>query len=245
MKVEVFDDPLELAQAAAQHAAQRIRAAIAERGTARILAGAGRAQDAFLQALTALGDVDWGEVELFHLEEFLGVSVHHPASRRKYLFDHLIHPARVGRYHMLDGEFDPERACRVTGAALTHAPIDVAFAGIGPGARLAFNAPPADFQTEKPYLIVRLDEACRREQVEEGWFADPRDVPEQGVSISLRQLMKATTIVCLAPDPGKTEAVKRSVEGAVSPLAPASLLQTHPDVTVYLGRTAAAGRPSC
>lgn len=240
MTTRVFEDSTTLARAAAAQAAGLIRAAIARRGTARIVVATGNSQLAFLDALAAEPGIAWGEVELFHLDEYIGLGVAHPASFRKYLFDHLIHRVCVGRYHLLDGEHDPERTCRMVGAALAAAPVDVAFAGIGENGHLAFNDPPADFATEQPYLIVRLDEACRQQQVGEGWFAMLADVPERAISISVRQLLKAAAIVSVVPDARKAPAVKRCLEGSISPLAPASILRTHPEATVYLDRDSAA-----
>ena len=240
MRIRVFQDKAALARAAAAQAADAIRGALAGRGTARILVATGASQIEFLAALAREPTIDWSHVELFHLDEYVGLGVEHPASFRKYLFERLILPLRIGRYHMLDGENEPERACREVGRELASAPIDVAFAGIGENGHLAFNDPPADFQTEQPYLIVRLDEACRRQQVGEGWFAQLGDVPERAISISVRQLLRAKTIVSVVPDARKAEAVRRCLEGPVSSLAPASVLQTHPDVTAYLDRESAS-----
>lgn len=240
MKTRLFHDKVALGRAAAAQAANVIRAAIRERGKARILAATGNSQLEFLDALTAEPGIAWSEVEMFHLDEYVGLSIEHPASFRKYLFERLINKVRVGRYHLLDGEHDPELTCRVTGEHLNASPIDVAFAGIGENGHLAFNDPPADFATEKPYLIVRLDEACRRQQVGEGWFATLADVPDRAISLSVRQLLKAKTIIVPVPDARKAEAVKRCLEGPISPLSPASILRTHPDATVYLDRHSAA-----
>ena len=240
MKIEIFDDQVALGRAAAARAAELIRAALAARGKARILVATGNSQLAFLDALTREPEVAWGEVEMFHLDEYVGLGIEHPASFRKYLFDRFITKTRVGRYHLLDGVHDPERVCREVGAELGAREVDVAFAGIGENGHLAFNDPPADFQTEKPYLIVRLDEACRQQQVGEGWFPSLAEVPERAITISVRQLLKAKTILCVAPEARKAEAVRRCLKGAVSPLAPASILQTHPDTTVFLDRESAA-----
>jgi len=240
MKIRVFQNKAALGAAAAAQAADLIRRAIAARGTARILVATGRSQFEFLDALTREPGMAWGEVEMFHLDEYIGLSAEHPASFRQYLFARLISKVRVGRYHLLDGEHDPERAARETGAALARLEVDVAFAGIGENGHLAFNDPPADFQTEKPYLIVGLDEACRRQQVGEGWFATLADVPERAISISIRQLLKARALICVVPDARKAEAVRRCLEGPISPLAPASILRTHPDVTLYLDTASAA-----
>ncbi len=240
MKLRLFNDKVALGRAAARQAADLIRGALAARGKARILVATGGSQFEFLDALVQERGIAWGEVEMFHLDEYVGLSLEHPASFRKYLLDRLINRVRVGRYHLLNGELDPERVCRDEGAALAAAPVDVAFAGIGENGHLAFNDPPADFKTEKPYLVVRLDEACRRQQVGEGWFKTLADVPERAISISIRQLLKAKAIVCVVPDARKADAVHRCLEGPISPLAPASILREHPDVTIYLDQHSAA-----
>lgn len=240
LSVRVFSSTVAMAEAAAVHAATRIREAIAEKGTARILAATGASQLDFLAALVRQPEVHWAEVELFHLDEYVGLGVEHPASFRRYLHERLIRPTRLGRYHLLDGVHDPERTCVEQGRELAEAPVDIAFAGIGENGHLAFNDPPADFATERPYLIVRLDEACRRQQVGEGWFPSLADVPDRAISISIRQLLKARTIVAVAPEARKAAAVKRCLEGRISPLAPASILRTHPDATLYLDADSAA-----
>ncbi len=239
MKTRVFADKFALARAAASHAADAIRRAIHERGKARILASARQTSAEFLAALTAAADVSWRDVELFHLDELVGLPAEHPGSSRRYLFDQLIHPVRIGRYHLLDAEHDPDRTCREEGEELRAAPIDVAWASLSENGHLAFNEPPADFSTEKPYGIVRVDETSRRELVREGRFASIAEVPDRAISISLRQLLKATAVLCIATGAEWAEAVKRCVEGPVSPLTPASILQTHADATIYLDRDSA------
>ena len=239
-RLRVFRDSVSLGKAAAIHAADLIRRAIAEKGTARILAATGGSQFTFLEALVQQPDIAWSEVEMFHLDEYVGLSADHPASFRKYLRERFISKTGIGRHHLLDGEHDPEGICRIEGELLAAKPVDVAFAGIGENGHLAFNDPPADFQTEKPYLIVQLDERCRRQQVGEGWFKTIAEVPERAISISIRQLLKAKTIVCCVPDARKAEAVKLCLEGPVSPLAPSSILRTHHDATVYLDQYSAA-----
>ncbi len=235
-----LDDPAELAATAARDAAVRIREAIVTRGRARIVAATGASQVAFLERLVAEPGIDWLLVELFHLDEYIGLPIDHPASFRKYLLDRLIRPAGIARYHLLDGERDPQEVCRQVGARLRKEPIDVAFAGIGENGHLAFNDPPADFHTDEPYLVVRLDERCRRQQVGEGWFAALEDVPETAITMSVRQLLRARAIVCVVPDRRKAEAVRAAVEGAVDPMVPASMLQRHADVSIYLDRDSAS-----
>ena len=240
MNIHIFDSKADLGRAAATHAAALIEQAITASGHARILVATGGSQFEFLDALTALDGVDWSKVEMFHLDEYVGLSIDHPASFRKYLLERFIHKTGITRYHLLDGESPPDRVCRETGAILAAAAVDVAFAGIGENGHLAFNDPPADFTTHEPYLVVSLDEACRLQQVGEGWFNSLAEVPERAISISIRQLLKAKAIVAVVPDLRKAEAVRRCLEGAVDPNAPASILRTHPDVTLYLDRDSAS-----
>ena len=240
MILKVFTDKIQLGQAAAAQAAASINRAIAARGQARIIAATGASQFEFLQALTQTNGLDWSRVEMFHLDEYVGLPVTHPASFRKYLLERLIEPTALAIHHLLDGEGEAQTVCQQVGALIAAAPIDVAFVGIGENGHLAFNDPPADFATEAPYLIVKLDEACRRQQVGEGWFASIEDVPQQAISMSIRQIMKAQEIICIVPDARKAQAVKACLASEVSPRIPASILQQHPCVTIYLDRESSA-----
>lgn len=240
MNIKIFDDKISLGQAAAEQAATALRHAIATNGKARIIAATGMSQFEFLAALIQTPGIDWSKVEMFHLDEYIGMPITHPASFRKYLMERFIEPTGIQTHHLLDGEADPQEVCASVGALIASAPIDVAFVGIGENGHLAFNDPPADFDTEEPYLIVNLDEACRRQQFGEGWFPTLEAVPTQAISMSIRQILKAGEIICIVPDTRKAEAVKACLEGAVSPLAPASILQTHANTTVYLDQNSAA-----
>jgi glucosamine-6-phosphate deaminase len=235
----IFKDKRELGRAAAGQAAAALNSAITERGRARIIAATGASQFEFLDALAGRKDIDWSRVEMFHLDEYVGLSADHPASFRRYLLERLIRPTGIGRYHLLEGDKDPAEVCRRVGEELRSAPIDCAFVGIGENGHLAFNDPPADFETREPYLIVQLDEACRRQQVGEGWFKTLADVPDRAISISVRQLLDSSEIICVVPDARKAEAVRTCIAGPVSPMAPASILQTHPNTTVYLDMASA------
>ena len=240
MVVNVLPDSSAVAGAAAADAAGRVLAAIAARGRARIIAATGASQMDFLARLVREPGVDWRLVEMFHLDEYVGLPIDHPASFRKYLLERLIRPAGIVDYHLLDGEQDPERVCRETGEALAKAPVDVAFVGIGENGHLAFNDPPADFHTETPYILVRLDEACRRQQVGEGWFKNIGEVPATAISMSVRQILKARSLVCVVPDARKANAVRACLEDPIAPEVPASILRTHADVTIYLDRDSAS-----
>lgn len=230
----MFEDSESLSEAAAAQASAALRRAIRDSGNARIIVATGTSQVDFLQELTNARDIDWKRVEMFHLDEYVGLPITHPASFRKYLLERLIHKTGITQYHFLDGNGDLERVIHQVGEALRSAPVDVAFIGIGENGHLAFNDPPANFQTEEPYVLVDLDEACRRQQVGEGWFAHISEVPRQAISMSVRQILKAKEIVCVVPDIRKAQAVKLCLEGEISPMAPASILRTHPATTVYL-----------
>jgi glucosamine-6-phosphate deaminase len=240
MHVRVFSDRQSLARAAAQAAAEHIRSAIAAAGQARIVAATGVSQVAFLESLTKTRDLDWSKVEMFHLDEYVGIPADHPASFRKYLRERLIEPAGLKRFHLLDADRDPVEVCRSVGYELAARPVDVAFVGIGENGHLAFNDPPADFDTEEPYLVVSLDEACRRQQVGEGWFKTVDDVPRRAITMSIRQILKARAIIAVVPEARKAEAVRRCFEGDISPDAPASILRTHADTTLFLDRESSA-----
>ena len=239
MKIEVFEDKLSLGRAAARLAAMAILKACARKGSARIIAATGVSQFEFLDFLTDYPGVDWHKVELFHLDEYLGLAIEHPASFRKYLLERLINRTAIEDFHLLDGEADPADVCHRAGRAVSSAAVDVAFVGIGENGHLAFNDPPADFETEEPYLIVELDEACRQQQVNEGWFGSLAEVPEKAISMSIRQILKSEQIICIVPDARKARAVKDCFEGEITPMAPASILRTHGNIKVFLDQESA------
>ena len=241
MLLKVFNDKVSLGQAAAKQAATAIQGAIAERGRARIIAATAASQLQFLDALTKSAGIDWARVEVFHLDEYIGLPVTHPGSFRKMLLEQLVRKTGINKYHLLDGDApDPSEVVRRVGKQLASAPIDIAFLGIGENGHIAFNDPPADFKTEEPYIIVNLDEACRQQQVGEAWFADISQVPKQAISMSARQILKAKEILAVVPDTRKARAVKSCFEGEISPMAPASILRTHSNATVYLDKNSAS-----
>jgi glucosamine-6-phosphate deaminase len=239
--IRVFDTKGELGQAAAERAAAAIGEAIARVGEARVIAATGASQFEFLDALVATPGIDWGRVEMFHLDEYVGLPETHPASFRRYLRERIVERVRPRVFHFLAGDAgDPAAECRRVGTLLARAPVDVAFVGIGENGHLAFNDPPADFETEEPYLVVELDEACRRQQLGEGWFPGLAEVPRRAISMSIRQILKSREILCVVPDARKARAVRDCLEGEVSPFHPSSILQSHPATTVYLDRDSAA-----
>jgi glucosamine-6-phosphate deaminase len=228
-----------MSAAAARHAAASLRDVIARNGKARIVAATGASQLEFLRQLTSQPDVDWPRVELFHLDEYAGIPETHPASFRRYLRENLIDRTGIRDYHFLDGEGDLDDVRRRIGAELSREPVDVMFAGIGENGHLAFNDPPANFDTVEPYIVVALDEACRKQQVGEGWFASIKDVPTTAISMSVQQIMKAKEMLVVVPDDRKAAAVKAALEGPITPQVPASIIRTHPNVTLYLDEPAA------
>ena|SRR5215469_6083516 len=239
-KVEILADKYSLGQAAADHAARSLRGTLSSQESARLVAATGASQFEFLDALTKAPDIDWSRVEVFHLDEYVGLPSTHPASFRKYLFERLIHKTGITRYYFLDGDGDPHGAITKIGAELQSKPVDMLFAGIGENGHLAFNDPPADFQVAAPYIIVDLDEACRQQQVNEGWFSKVTDVPKKAISMSVRQILRSKEIVVVVPDTRKAPAVKSCLEGEISPMMPASILRTHPNTTIYLDSDSAA-----
>jgi glucosamine-6-phosphate deaminase len=241
MLLKVFSGKASLGKAAADQSARAIRNAIAAHGEARIVAATAASQLEFLVALTRELGIDWQKVEAFHLDEYIGLAVTHPGSFRKMLLEQLIRKTGITRYHLLEGDAsDPIEVTRRVGKELASRPVDIAFLGIGENGHIAFNDPPADFLTEEPYIVVELDEACRRQQVGEAWFADISQVPQRAISMSARQILKAKEILAVVPDRRKAQAIKSCFEGPVSSMAPASILRTHPNVTIYLDEDSAS-----
>jgi glucosamine-6-phosphate deaminase len=240
MLLRVFDDKISLGQAAALQAAAAIRSAVVERGQARVVAASAASQFEFLEALTASPGIQWKHVELFHLDEYIGLPMTHPASFCKFLQERLIGKTGIVHYHLLDGSQDPAEVIREVGEAIASAPIDIAFLGIGENGHIAFNDPPADFEMDEPYITVALDHACRMQQVGEGWFRDLDAVPTHAISMSVRQVLKAREILAVVPDARKAAAIKACFDGAISPMAPSSILRNHPNATVYLDRQSSA-----
>jgi glucosamine-6-phosphate deaminase len=241
MLLRVFHDRAASGQAAARQASAGIRRTIAERGYARIVAATAASQLEFLDTLTKAPGIDWSKVEAFHLDEYIGLPVSHPGSFRKMLLEQLVQKTGIVCYHLLDGDAaNPLEVVSRVGKQLASLPVDIAFLGIGENGHIAFNDPPADFQTEEAYIIVNLDEACRQQQVGEAWFADISQVPKQAISMSIRQILKAKEILAVVPGSRKAPAVKACFESAINPTAPASILRTHPNATVYLDSDSAA-----
>lgn len=241
MHISISSNPRELGKAAASAAAVLIREAIEKNGTANIILATGTSQFETLNQLITAPGIDWDKVVMFHLDEYIGLPVTHAASFRKYLQERFIEkvPALQAAY-LINGEGDAQDECDRLNKLITQHPIDAALVGIGENGHLAFNDPPADFETEQPYIIVELDEPCRKQQSGEGWFATLEDVPRQAISMSVKQIMKSKHIICSVPDERKATAVKNTVEQKVSNLYPASMLQLHANCTLFLDKCSAA-----
>ncbi|MGC9520471.1 MAG: glucosamine-6-phosphate deaminase [Anaerolineae bacterium] len=241
MQILIFERKDEMGAAAAEQTAAWLNAAIAQRGEANLILATGASQFEMLASLVEQ-PVDWSKVTGFHLDEYIGLPESHPASFRRYLKERFVSQVPdLKAFHFVNGEAaDPVAECRRLGALLEGRVIDVACIGIGENGHLAFNDPPADFETEEPFIVVELDETCRRQQLGEGWFPTLADVPKRAISMSIRQIMESQAIVCTVPDARKAEAVRKAVEGPVTNELPASVLQTHPRCVLYLDEASAA-----
>jgi glucosamine-6-phosphate deaminase len=239
--IRILPDKRALGAAAAADAAEILKAALARQGHANVVAATGASQFEFLDALTGTPGIEWRKTAFFHLDEYVGLPETHPASFRRYLKERIVDRVHPGAFHFIKGDAaDPAAECRRLSGLIRDRPVDVAFVGIGENGHLAFNDPPADFETREPYLVVDLDEACRRQQLGEGWFQSLEDVPRRAISMSVAQILKSQRIICVVPDARKARAVQDSVRGGVSPLRPASALQQHGATTVYLDPDSAA-----
>ncbi len=239
MEIVISETKHVLGKKAAQMGAKLIRQAILERGEANIIVATGASQFEMLNNLVK-EDIDWSKVRAFHLDEYIGISETHPASFRKYLKERFVDIVSPKEFIYVNGNIDPNEECIRLGKLISKHPIDLAFVGIGENTHLAFNDPPADFETEKPYLVVTLNEACRLQQMGEGWFKKVGDVPEKAISMSINQIMKSKAIICSVPDLRKAEAVKKTVEGSISPLIPAAIIRRHEAASLYLDNDSAS-----
>ncbi len=240
MQIHISDNPQALGKCAAEFGAARIREVLNRKGEATLIVATGTSQFETLSHLIAAPDLDWSRITAFHLDEYIGIDAEHPASFRRYLRERFVEKVPLKAFHYLNGEGDAVAECRRVGQMIAAQSVDVAFVGIGENGHLAFNDPPADFETREPYLVVELDEACRKQQLGEGWFPTLDSVPRQAISMSVQEIMRADCIVCSVPDERKSTAVANTVEGSVKPEVPASILQGHADMHLYADRAAAA-----
>ena len=241
MEYFVYNTKEELGKEAAKKGASFINQAIKEKGSATIIVATGASQFEMIEALVN-SDIDWSKVEAFHLDEYLGMSITHDASFRKYLKERFVDKVKnMKAFHYIEGDSDDIKGeIKRLNDLISSKSIDVAFVGVGENGHLAFNDPPADFEITDPYIIVDLDQACRKQQMGEGWFPTLQDVPLQAISMSIKQILKSEHIINTVPDERKANAIKCAMEGKVSTLCPASILQTHPSCYWYLDTNSAS-----
>jgi glucosamine-6-phosphate deaminase len=233
MNIIISENKYKLGEKAAEKGAEIIRKAIRERGEANIIVATGASQFEMLAELVKK-DIDWHLVTAFHLDEYIGISETHPASFRKYLKERFVDLVPVKSFYYINGNNDPQEECKRLGDLINIYPIDLAFVGIGENCHLAFNDPPADFETEEAYIVVNLNEDCRRQQMGEGWFAKFDEVPEQAISMSIKQVMKSQVIIASVPDKRKDEAVFNTLYKKISPLFPATIMKNHENAYLFL-----------
>ena len=239
MDIFIADNKMEMGTYAARLGAKLIRDSLAQNEFVNIIVATGASQFEMLDALVK-ADLDWSRIRGFHLDEYLDLPKEHPASFRKYLKERLVDKVPLNEFYYVNGQHEPQAECLRLGQLITQHPITVAFVGIGENGHLAFNDPPADFNTDQPFIVVDLDQACRTQQLNEGWFESLSEVPTKAISMSIKQILKSKHIICTVPDERKAEAVVKSLEGEVTPLVPASVLQTHPQVYMCLDRQSAS-----
>ncbi|QNK59308.1 glucosamine-6-phosphate deaminase [Paenibacillus sp. PAMC21692] len=240
MNIRIFNSADELGEAAAKEASNIMNGKIKENGKVRIVLSTGASQFEFFESFVRQS-IDWSKVEMFHLDEYIGLPVAHAASFRKYLQERFVERVGIGKVHFVNGELEPESHIRQLAEEIARADIDLALIGIGENAHIAFNDPPADFETTDPYLIVNLDDNCKLQQVREGWFASLGDVPNQAISMSVQQIMKAEHIISCVPHGVKAGAIRLALEPGVTPVIPASILKQHKNWTLFLDNESSSG----
>ena len=234
MNINISRTSGEMAQRAAACAAQAISRTIAQNGEARILLSTGESQIEAIRYLTEM-EVEWDKVVMFHLDEYINLAETHKASFRKYLKERFIQVVNPKKAYLVNGEGNVEENIAILTEELEKAPIDVALVGIGENAHIAFNDPPADFETDKAYIIVNLDQTCKQQQVNEVWFGSLDEVPAQAISMTVPQILKSRTIVTIVPGIRKGDAIQKTLSAeTVTNLVPATILKTHPDWNLFL-----------
>lgn len=234
MRVVIASDRPTLGSFVAEQAGKILRERLSQQSRVNLVVATGSSQFEVLSALVTQPDIDWTRVHGFHLDEYLGIGETHPASFCGYLRSRFVSRVPLASFHFLNGLLPAEQLKTEAARAIGDCPIDLMLCGIGENGHLAFNDPPADFDAKEPYLIVKLDEACRRQQVGEGWFDSLESVPQYAISMSVQQIMQAQNILCTVPDRRKAEAVRNAVEGPVTPQVPASILQQHVNTLLAL-----------
>lgn len=239
MKIILSRTAEELGAKAAELAAQVLNSEISKKGHARLLLSTGASQFTTLNELIKQ-DVDWSKVEMFHLDEYIGLSEEHKASFRKYLKERFIKCININKAYLVNGEGNVEDNLLKLTEELRKAPIDVALIGIGVNAHIAFNDPPADFTIEEAYIKVKLDDTCKLQQVEEGWFPSMEDVPREAITMTVHEIMKSKKIITCVPYKAKAQAIKDTLENEVTNKIPASILKSHSDWTLFIDEESAS-----
>ncbi len=240
MEISILADSAELGKKAAGLISQKLNEIITEKGEARMIVSTGSSQFEMFQALVK-ENVDWPRVEVFHLDEYIGLPLTHIASFRKYLYERFINQVPVKKFHSVDVEGNINDCIKDLTTEIHKKPVDLGIIGIGINGHIAFNDPPADFNTHDAYIIVKLDEQCRIQQVDEGWFNTVGDVPGEAVSMSVWQIMRCSTIISVVPHLVKADAVKKTLTGKLTNKVPATILKTHPDWHLFLDKNSASG----
>jgi glucosamine-6-phosphate deaminase len=241
LKVKIFENKNELGKASAIAVAEKLKKAIAEQGFANLILATGASQFQFLEYLQQQ-EIDWKKIIVFHLDEYKDLPITHPASFRKYLKERILGKVQPKQVYYLEGDAgDIDAEVARYEALLKDHPIDVACIGIGENGHIAFNDPPvADFNDPKLVKVVELDEACRKQQLGEGWFPAFDDVPKYALSLTIPAIMRCKHINCVVPDERKAEAVFNTVNAEISTACPATILRQHPDVILYLDKDSAS-----
>ncbi len=239
MKVKLLENSVQLGKEAAKQAAGIIKEAIAAHGKARIVLSTGASQFDFISAFIQ-SDLDWSKVEMFHLDEYVDLPESHPASFRKYLQERFVNFVSLRSAHFVNGEGNVAENIAKLSDELRKQPIDLALIGIGENAHIAFNDPPADLVTQEAYIIVDLDDSCKKQQVGEGWFATLDDVPKQAITMTVHQIMQSRVIISCVPHGVKAKAIQLTLENGVTGQIPATMLKKHPNWTLYLDQQSAS-----
>jgi glucosamine-6-phosphate deaminase len=245
-RVYVYPSKLETSEAAAHEAASILRSALAKRGSARIIVGTGNSQLDLIRALVEAPGLDWSRIEVFHMDEYVGMAEEHPASFHRWLKTYLVDIVHPGKVRYMEGTApDTAQECERYAALLHSAPIDVCFIGFGENGHIAFNDPGvADFHDPFAVKRVAMDERCRRQQVGEGHFPTIDAMPKEALTLTCPELLRAEHWICTVPDSRKAEAVKNALTGPITEACPSSIVRTHPAAAVYLDADSASLLPA-
>ncbi|MGB9678375.1 MAG: glucosamine-6-phosphate deaminase [Thermoanaerobacteraceae bacterium] len=239
MDIRIFKDAEELGKAAAQLSEKIINKAIQEKGYARIVLSTGLSQITLLNNLIK-AKIDWNKVIMFHLDEYIGIDENHPASFRRYLKEKFVNKVTLKEVYFVKGENDINQQIAELSKAIKKEPIDLGFIGIGENGHIGFNDPPANFETKDSFIVVNLDNRCKQQQVNEGWFENIEDVPKQAITMSVYQILQCKTIISCVPYKVKAESIKNVIENDVTPIIPATILKSHDDFYLFLDEDSAS-----